>query len=278
MTRRGVGVRPSIRLATRGYRQSAPSPPAVNALLHGNPHLNCGIGTLREPSRPATAEPWASTTSACVAHHRAPRTATRPTCAHLEGQCKHAKPSKPMFAAASSTPSPATLPATPRTGLQDTICQCWEMLSRYAERGVDLEPAILVQFCGTHAQDLSRHFVHDGSHKKRDAYDPRNRLSGRVSLVDVDEVDPVGLAEVDCFGPGRKIISAHDLDRWLKTLPDRDREMLALRRAGHTWQETAEAVGIAMSTVRQRCGQLGLDLARRGGVEIGHDAEADEAA
>jgi hypothetical protein len=37
--------------------------------------------------------------------------------------------------------------------LQDAVCQTWEMYRRYAERGQELEPAILLHACRLTAQD-----------------------------------------------------------------------------------------------------------------------------
>ena len=155
--------------------------------------------------------------------------------------------------------------------LQDAICQTWATYQRYAQRGQDLEPAILVHACRLRAQDIGRHFAGGGTQKKRDAYDERNFLQERVALVDIDAPDReadasviLGFAEAMSTNPTHKLNSAIDLSCWLKTLEPGDRKMLELRAAGHTWAQTGAAVGTTLRSAYGRCRKLGTELARLG--------------
>ncbi|HQP36700.1 MAG TPA: hypothetical protein PLI95_16050 [Polyangiaceae bacterium] len=160
--------------------------------------------------------------------------------------------------------------------MQDAIAQTWAMYRRYAERGQDIEPAILVHSCRLKAQDIGRHFANDGTQKKRDVFDKRNYLDGRVALIDIDvpdrdaDADVIpGFAEAMAMNPTRKINSAIDLTAWLETLHARDRKMLELRAAGHTWEETGAAVGMPLRSAYGRCQKLGMELASLGTNEAG---------
>ena len=166
--------------------------------------------------------------------------------------------------------------------LQDAIAQTWAMYERYAERGELLEDAILVHSCGLRATDPSRHYVPcDGYQRKRDALDPRNFLEGHVEVLRFGDFDtdderrcpdedeaPIGfgLAEATSANPVRKILSAIDLTAWLDELPADDRQMLQLRVAGFTLEETAAKLGVSTSNIFARCKRLGSVLAERVGV------------
>jgi hypothetical protein len=154
--------------------------------------------------------------------------------------------------------------------MQDAIAQTWAMYRRYAQRGQELEPALLVHACRLKAQDIGRHFANDGTQKKKDVYDKRNFLEGRVAMLDIDAPDAgaqlaLGFAEKMASNPTRKINSAIDLEDWLGTLSARDRKMLELRMAGHTWKETGTAVGMPLRSAFGRCRRLGLQLIEEDG-------------
>ena len=78
-----------------------------------------------------------------------------------------------------------------------------------------------------------------------------------------------GFAEAMAMNPTRKLNSAFDLGIWLEKLPARDRKMVQLRPAGHTWQETGAAVGMPLRSAQGRCQKLGLNLASLGNNEAG---------
>ena len=78
----------------------------------------------------------------------------------------------------------------------------------------------------------------------------------------------LGLAEALAADPSAVIASALDLDRWMRDLPDEDRTLLAMRFAGHTLAEIAEAFGVSISRVFARLKLLGLALAERAEIEI----------
>ena len=68
--------------------------------------------------------------------------------------------------------------------------------------------------------------------------------------------------------PTRAIISAVDLEAWVASLPEQDQELLAMRQSGSTLKETAEQVGLSISTAFARLKALGLQLADRAGLAV----------
>ncbi len=130
--------------------------------------------------------------------------------------------------------------------LQEAICMTFEMHARYAERGQVLNDAILVHSCRLRAVDLKRRFVHDDAQPARDVMHPLNYTQGKVEVYRLDgmldddggflpesdaEACVPGLATALQVNPQRDIISAVDLEAWVASLPDADRE-LHLRRYG----------------------------------------------
>ena len=167
--------------------------------------------------------------------------------------------------------------------LQDGICQTFEMAARYAARGVVLNDAILVHSCRQRAQDLKRRFVKTDAQPARDVLHPMNYTQGKVEVYRLDgmldddggflpesdaEACVPGLATALQNDPTRAIISAVDLEAWVASLPDADQELLALRQAGSTLKESAEKLGVSISTVWARLKKLGLALSDRSGIAI----------
>ena len=113
---------------------------------------------------------------------------------------------------------------------------------------------------------------------------PMNYSAGKVEVYRLDGlVDPEtgelvpaedgeryvpGLATALQNDPTRAIISAVDLEAWVASLPDADQELLALRQAGSTLKESAEKLGLSISTVWARLKRLGLALSDRSGIAI----------
>jgi hypothetical protein len=151
--------------------------------------------------------------------------------------------------------------------MQEGMALTWRLYRNHAERGRELEPALLVHACRLRAIDLSRNLANDRRQKLRDAYDPRNQTAGRVALLDVEgHGNVLGMAGATCINPTTKIDSAIDLSDWLDGLDDRDRQLLELRAAGYTWSETGEAVGMPLKSAFDRGRRLGQELAHRAGV------------
>jgi DNA-directed RNA polymerase specialized sigma24 family protein len=155
--------------------------------------------------------------------------------------------------------------------MQEGMALTWKLYREQADRGRELEPALLVHACRMRAQDLSRSLANDRSQKLRDAYDPRNQMAGRVALVDADahgdgHGNAFGMAESACINPTSRLDSAIDLSDWLDTLSSGDRSLMELRAEGFTWQEAGAVMGMPLKTVYDRGHKLGMDLARRAGV------------
>jgi hypothetical protein len=92
-------------------------------------------------------------------------------------------------------------------------------------------------------------------------------------MIDIDVPDRdanviLGFAEATSSNPTREVNSAIDLFDWLATLPARDRKMLELRAAGHTWKVAGAAVGMPLRSAFDRCKRLGMELAERMGARV----------
>lgn len=168
--------------------------------------------------------------------------------------------------------------------LQDAICQTYEMYERYAERGKILPDAILVHSCRQRAVDPNRRFVKaDGCQPKRDVYDPRNYLEGRLELLRFDgaadedgrlysEEGDVGveysLYDAFVMDPSEHLDSAIDLLNWFKKLAPHDQKLVALRLAGYTLGEIADELRLPITVVCHRCLEIGTMLAEIVGIEL----------
>lgn len=168
--------------------------------------------------------------------------------------------------------------------IQEALGLTWRLYADHAQRGNILDDAPLIHACKLRAIDLSRYVAQcDGGQRKRDGFDLRNYIAGRVEVLrfgdfadedehrgpDEDEASlAFGLAEATSNNPMRKIVSAIDLASWLAKLPVEDRRMLTLRAAGWTLEEIAAERGASTSYIFGRCQQLGLALLARGGARI----------
>jgi len=55
---------------------------------------------------------------------------------------------------------------------------------------------------------------------------------------------------------------------WLGELAPQDRRMLELRAAGYTLEETADELGVSLTSVFHNCRRLGIALAEHAGIHI----------
>lgn len=164
---------------------------------------------------------------------------------------------------------------------QEGLGQVWRTWQRNRELGKVLPDAVLAHAFKLRACDLGRQLV-PGGRQGKDPLNPRLYHLGKVTLERIDgmvgedgelhgEGDPelaLGLAEALSSDPSTVIASALDLDRWMRELPDEDRALLAMRFAGHTLQEIADAFEISVSRTFARLKLLGLALAERAEIEI----------
>ena len=169
--------------------------------------------------------------------------------------------------------------------LAEGIALVYEMYARYGtDKNKVLDDGILVHACKQRAVDLRRRFVRDDAQPARDVMHPGNYNQGKVEVFRIDGlVDPetgefIAQDEVEALVPGlatalqvnpqRDIISAVDLERFLSGLTEKDQTLLEMRMAGATLKETAEKVGLSISTVFARLKALGLQLADRAGLAV----------
>jgi hypothetical protein len=164
---------------------------------------------------------------------------------------------------------------------QEGLGQVWRTYQRNRELGKVLPDAVLAHSFRQRACDLGRQLV-PGGRQGKDPLNPRLYHLGKVELVRLDglvgedgELEAegdrdlaLGLAEALTADPSAVIASALDLDRWMRDLADEDRVLLAMRFAGHTLQEIAEAFGVSISRVFARLKLLGMALAERAEIEI----------
>jgi hypothetical protein len=157
--------------------------------------------------------------------------------------------------------------------LQEGVSQCFVIAKRRFQRdGQILDDALLVHIARVRAHDMTRHLNPTDGRRKSDVYNFKLYQAGNVELlhiggvVDEDDEDHrllVGMAEVMCGNPTRKIHSAHDLNTWLMTLTENDRHVLALRQTGHGLQEIGAELGKSCSWVFGRLRELGRALQAR---------------
>lgn len=151
--------------------------------------------------------------------------------------------------------------------LAEGIGLTFEVYQRYAERGVFIDDALLVHACRLRAIDLGRHVAH-GAQSKRDVLDERNYHEGKVEVLHLG-LEPgeddgwIGFAPQLNTNPTSHIVSAISLERWLSSLPPRDRLILSLRQAGHPRRGIGLQTGSSTSAVFQRLRELGTELAHR---------------
>jgi hypothetical protein len=177
--------------------------------------------------------------------------------------------------------------------VQDAVCQTMEMAARYAERGKQVQPAILVHYCRLRATDPTRQFVR--SHGRGlDPLNPHLYMRGKVAEVlhlelpdeddgGFDEDRPLGFALSLSSNPTAAIMDALDLLDWLEELPAVDVELLAARLEGLTLAEVGERLAFDVGYVCQRLRALGRELAARAEWELprtrrGRRSKAESAA
>jgi DNA-directed RNA polymerase specialized sigma24 family protein len=166
--------------------------------------------------------------------------------------------------------------------MQEALGLTWRLYADHAERGEILDDALLVHACKLRAIDLNRYVAQcDGGQRRRDVFDLRNYIAGRVEVLrfgDFDAEDEIrgpdddeapsgfGLAEATSANPTRRILSAINLSAWLTELSAEDRRMLELRAAGFGLEEIAEKMGVSTSCVFANCRRLGHALAEHAGI------------
>lgn len=163
---------------------------------------------------------------------------------------------------------------------QEGLGHAWRCYQAKRAAGQEMPDPVLAVAFRRRACDLSRQLVL-GGRQAQDPLNPRNFHLGQVELLHLDGVIAeaagtaeedvevsLGLAEVLATDPSAVLASALDLDRWLRALPARDRALLAMRAAGHTLAEIANAQETSISPVLARLRRLGAELATRAGVRI----------
>jgi hypothetical protein len=159
--------------------------------------------------------------------------------------------------------------------MAEGIGMAFEQFINRAAEGRLMPDALLVRACHLRATDLSRRLAGaEGAQPKKDVYDERAFKEGHVELLRLDGLDEgegmfLGFAEPEVPNPARKLVSAMDLEKWIRGLGDQDRLMLALRQGGHTLTEIGVMVGRSTSFVFARLNELGRELAERAGLEAG---------
>ncbi len=158
--------------------------------------------------------------------------------------------------------------------LAEAIGLTLAMALRHAARGQHLNDALLVHHAKLRALEFSRHLV-GSKGRGRDVLNQANYVRGRTEVLYLEHVAPdddgdvggegdralIGMALSGNVDPSEKLASGIDLERWLASLADIDRELLAKRAAGYTLKEIGTSMEMSISDVCARCHKLGVELA-----------------
>jgi hypothetical protein len=165
--------------------------------------------------------------------------------------------------------------------LAEAIGQVWAMASRKAALGIRMDNALVVHAVKLRAIDHRRHLARGGQ-PRRDALHFSNFVDGKVEIHRIDGLlDDDGNFTRECdnvlqvawlaatsLDPADQLASAIDIDAWLASLDDADRELLAGRMAGFSLQELASRSDRSITSVFQRLRDLGADLAAHAGIVV----------
>jgi len=167
--------------------------------------------------------------------------------------------------------------------VQEGLGAAWRWYSQQVALGNEPDVALAVHVVHLRTVDRSRRFVSHGRRSCLDVYDASERQGHGVELRRLDgvhddddddddgrhEQDPsLGLARIGVNNPETNLVSALDLTSWCSTLASADRELLALRAAGHGLEEIGKATGRSVAGAFRRARQLGFELADRAGLEV----------
>lgn len=165
--------------------------------------------------------------------------------------------------------------------MAEAIGQVWAMASRKAELGIRMDNALVVHAVKLRAIDHRRQLARGGQ-PRRDALHFSNYVDGRVEIHRIDGLlDEDGNFTRECdnvlqvawlaatsLDPADQLASAIDIDAWLTSLDDEDRDLLAGRLAGFSLQELASRSDRSITSVFQRLRDLGSDLAAFAGIVV----------
>lgn len=161
--------------------------------------------------------------------------------------------------------------------IAEGLAMCWVWYSKQVALGRTPDLALVRHCCKLRTVDRS-HRLDSGDRRRwqQCVYQVQGR-SGvelrRLRLADdaddrLDDDPAVGLAAAGAQDPTPRLDSALDLQRWLVTLSARDRTMLMMRNAGHGLAAIGDKLKCTSSTVHKSCRDLGMELARRAGIEV----------
>ena len=167
----------------------------------------------------------------------------------------------------------------PDDRLQEGICQTYELALRKAAKGEQMDDPLVVYAARLRALDIRRRFT-KGGQPRRDVMCHANYVDNRVQvfhldgIVDEDEGwqgdGDVGLqaawSAATSMDPAEQLAATLDLDTWLSSLGDADRDLLAGRLAGNTLQELSWRTDASVSTTFKHLRELGKELAKHAGI------------
>jgi hypothetical protein len=165
--------------------------------------------------------------------------------------------------------------------MAEAIGQTWAMAARKAELGIKMDNALIVHAVKLRAIDHRRQLPRGGQ-PRRDALHFSNFVDGKVEIHRIDGLlDDDGNFTRECdnllqvawlaatsLDPADQLASAIDIDAWLTSLDDADRELLAGRLAGFSLQELASRTNRSITSVFTRLRDLGGDLATFAGIVV----------
>jgi len=165
--------------------------------------------------------------------------------------------------------------------LAEGIAMSYEAALRKADQGVLLDDAIVIHAARLRAIEIRRQFV-KGGQPRRDALHRANYTDGRTEVFHLDglmddggewhgdgDVDlQVAWLAATTLDPADQLASAIDIDAWLTSLGEADRDLLAGRLAGFSLQELASRTDRSTTSVLQRLRDLGTDLAHHADIVL----------
>ncbi len=141
-------------------------------------------------------------------------------------------------------------------------------MKHQALHGAPMDPGLVVHHAKLRLFE-ARPLVRGGD-RRRDALHPGNYAAGAVEVHQLeffeDSHDEDGevhawLARLGANDPRVALDGALDLARWMETLNQEEKELLALRYGGFTLGEIADIEDESVSTVFARLRELGAELA-----------------
>ena len=153
--------------------------------------------------------------------------------------------------------------------MQDILCMAYTNFCRTFENGRTLTPGELINYMGLRAGEIKngsrQHFGNRSTKTTNDVFHPRRYLEGDVQILHFEEEE-----QEDGFNYRIKGLSTNsveeraifraDFDRFLLTLPEREKKMLLRRIDGYNRKEICDDIGCSYWTFHQKLLRIGKEF------------------